>query len=716
MMRAAGVAVAAVLLGVRLYGQGPDIELQRAIQREMATGDLKRAIADYRRIADRAAARRNIAAQALLHLAEAYQKLGDADAGRVYEEIAAKYGDQANVASEARRRLAAASTGVRGSTLTTRLMWAGSDFAAQISRDGKQIPVTDWFTGDLAIRNVQTGSVRRLHVKKGDVWGTTSPESEQFVDASLLSPDQRQIAYSWYDDKMNGALQLVSVAPGAAPRTIVDDPAFLIYPYAFSSDGKSILVTRSRRERAATLEAGIGWVDMETSQYTMVKRLDRRGAGLRSYPALSPDGQWIAYAAHVSDDPAGASSVYVVSADGRSENEVASGGSINEGVAWTQDGKRLLFTSDRSGTFDLWSVAVAGGKATEGTKLVKAEIGRVYPLGTTTAGSYFYARGPRGSNVWADDLNSPKTPPARLSENAIGRNRAPAWSPDGKMVAFKRDRTGSQPVINDLIVKDLAAGTERNYGSGPTTAGGGRTLWFHDNASIGIGNSKGVGSVLRRLNLATGEWRDFAELTFRFATAFSALSPDDRILYALDIGTANGRRNTIMAAEIPSGNEQLVWKETADNINIFSIALSPDGRRLAFGRQRFAEDGGIKIVVINVDGSNPRELNLPGRAVSTNESSLAWTRNGQSIYFVQYAEAGTSTSSPQYRLNRIHIETGVVTPLDVLFNKNDFRMDVRMDDGAVAFSEETREQPTVWSLDNIDTAFTQASSAGPIGR
>ncbi|MCC9266230.1 hypothetical protein LOX66_20105, partial [Bacillus velezensis] len=80
---------------------------QAALQKEMVDGNLKGAIEDYRAISTRPGVARSLAAQALLRLAEAYQKLGDAQSRDVYGQLVRDFADQKNVAETARARLAA---------------------------------------------------------------------------------------------------------------------------------------------------------------------------------------------------------------------------------------------------------------------------------------------------------------------------------------------------------------------------------------------------------------------------------------------------------------------------------------------------------------------------------------------------------------------------------------------------------------------------------
>src|SRR5688572_16269821 len=78
-MRYVMFAVATVMaLSMPLAAQSLEAQLQKAIQIETVTGDLKAAIDEYRRIAETAGSgNRRVAAQALVRMAECHRKLGN---------------------------------------------------------------------------------------------------------------------------------------------------------------------------------------------------------------------------------------------------------------------------------------------------------------------------------------------------------------------------------------------------------------------------------------------------------------------------------------------------------------------------------------------------------------------------------------------------------------------------------------------------------------
>ncbi len=211
------VAVLAGLLATSLaIAQKDDqaeVLMQAAHQKQLVEGQMEEAIQLYKRIVQEHAGNRAVAAQALLEMGQCYEKLGNAEARKAYERVLREYADQPEVA-EARRRLAAlgqpAGSG-NGSEMVTRRVWAGSDVEAgvSLSPDGRYLSCIDGTTGDLALRDLATGKMRRL---------TKGGSSTDFMP-SAISPDGREVAYNWFTKDGSQELRLVSL-DGSAPRVL----------------------------------------------------------------------------------------------------------------------------------------------------------------------------------------------------------------------------------------------------------------------------------------------------------------------------------------------------------------------------------------------------------------------------------------------------------------------------------------------------------------
>ena len=98
----AGLALAPIALSQR--ASRAETRFQEANRKETIDGDLKAAIDLYRRAISEAGSNRAIAAQAWLRMGQCYEKLGDAEARKAYQQIVTSYGDQAAIVAQARSR------------------------------------------------------------------------------------------------------------------------------------------------------------------------------------------------------------------------------------------------------------------------------------------------------------------------------------------------------------------------------------------------------------------------------------------------------------------------------------------------------------------------------------------------------------------------------------------------------------------------------------
>ena len=74
---------------------------------ERSNGDVRQAIVLYERIANEFASDRTLAARALIRLGLAHEALGDLEAREAYQRVLRDFGDQTDMVSQARARLAA---------------------------------------------------------------------------------------------------------------------------------------------------------------------------------------------------------------------------------------------------------------------------------------------------------------------------------------------------------------------------------------------------------------------------------------------------------------------------------------------------------------------------------------------------------------------------------------------------------------------------------
>lgn len=75
-------------------------------------------------------------------------------------------------------------------------------------------------------------------------------------------------------------------------------------------------------------------------------------------PAISPDGRTLAFTRRGSNDT---DDIYLAPVSGGESKRLTSDNSRITGLAWTSDGREIVFSSNRAGTRHLWKVPASGG-------------------------------------------------------------------------------------------------------------------------------------------------------------------------------------------------------------------------------------------------------------------------------------------------------------------------------------------------------------------
>jgi Tol biopolymer transport system component len=374
--------------------------------------------------------------------------------------------------------------------------------------------------------------------------------------------------------------------------------------------------------------------------------------------------------------------IYILAADGSRENEVVKTAGINKNAVWTPDGKHILFISDRSGKFGLWSIDVQEGKATGAASLVSADIGSVVGVGMAHGSYYYFVNALQGEYVHMVEVTLGGSAPAADAFSGI----RPTWSPDGKSVAFKRHHPGSDGY--DVVIHSLETGEEKTPLAGIGITGNGRPMWSHDGMSIMTGVKRGDGpSALTRVDLKTGEFKELHTIL-----GVSALSLDGKTLYVAPESTPS----RIVATDLDTGQERVVLASLPTRA---SIALSPDGRTLAIGwTERPAEGAKLRIARISVDGSGYRDLYTRTRTDHLRGAgTVVWDRDGRSILFDQQqpGEGG------RWGVMRVPAEGGPATLVFATPGPMQ-SFDVSPDGSRFAYSA-NESANELWALDNVLT-------------
>lgn len=700
LIAALALAVATTTVG-SVRAQKPDqaaVLLEAAKQKETLEGDLTGAIKHYQDIVQAyGKTNRGVAAEALLRMAALYQRQGDARARAVYESILKDFGDQA-AAREAQARLASLAVAATQSqpVVSRRLLWevprAPSFYpAAALSRDGRYIAYADWDLRDLFIHDLVAGSDRR--VTQDAVKDASGRLVEYAENGAVLSRDGTQLAYGWVKGEKS-ELRVVSVAPGGIqkPRVLVANPEVLFAsPYEWTPNGESILVQVGRPDRTFQL----GLVSTRDGALTILKSTDWRDGGS---VFLSPDGKNIAFDQRATRGDA--SDIFVLAIDGSRQIHVVDHPANDELAGWTPDGRQLLFTSDRRGSVDLWSVEFTGASERRDPELVRPDIGQfTWSLGVSSTGSlYTFVRGSTSSETRMASLDFASgqvlSPPVLAGRDFIGATSLPTWSPDGTSLSWLSQ---GRPVLDDkfsLALRPAAGGRAVEW---PLELNQVQPLgiqWTHDSRGFMVfgrdrdnrngifridaqtramsvvtlggpfGSERGLRPVpresswssdgtkfyfLRDAPRAVGEGalieRDIASGTerelYRGTIRGLKISPDHQTLYfereiLQGAQTVDGFRERILVERTLSSGQE---RELLRSINPNEIRLSPDGQYISTGKIDSATKA-RSVGIVRVRDGQYREL-MRGVAPQESLSVAAWSPDSQSVIVSQRLASGT---------------------------------------------------------------------------
>ena len=154
----------ALLVTQKSFAQTAEGLFQKGVQLEEVKGELEKAINVYKSVIDKNSANKPVAAKALLHLGQCYEKLGNSEARKAYERIVREFADQSQAVAEAKARLLAlgnVSNGPQKPTPTIRQI-SGVPTGAEISSDGRSATYIDWAPDVIVVRNLGTGEERRI--------------------------------------------------------------------------------------------------------------------------------------------------------------------------------------------------------------------------------------------------------------------------------------------------------------------------------------------------------------------------------------------------------------------------------------------------------------------------------------------------------------------------------------------------------------------------
>ena len=574
----------------------------KAVTQERA-GQMEEAIKLYEQVARDFASDRTLAAKALVQAARGYEKLGQDGAVKLYKRVARDYADQRDSAQAAEVKLAALRH-LATPTMTLRKIEFGENVKNVVATDGQQAVYWD-DTGKTLLFGDVAGRNRRVVLQIKPQTPPRVTVSHDFSTALLYFPDAAEQSH-W----------AVIKTDGTGYRELPNLPAGAILA-SWSWDNRFVLIGRTLKK-----------VSVADGQIQ-----DLLPGGEAFDAQFSPDGRFIAVAPFVGD-------VQVIPAQGGEAKAIRGADILGD---WTRNG-RFLIVARLGLDGGVYAVPIENGQPTGERVRIDVTLPEEMTAARTTAAGVQIL-----STAGFGLTNRPRTFIASLDSgnhlgpwkplDLIGGGGIPAWSPDGRQIAYVAGGQSPDGPADSVRIHTLANGEDRELfryhdhglflvncawaNQRPNVYCGGMDPQTQKTAVFSVSLNSGVAEKMR---------------SFDGIRVLQRFSPDDRILYMGRLPRPGGVRH--------------VWEISTDKeIEIPRGIVSPGGRwvytveSLSPGRRE------IRIrAASDIEGwRHLAELNYPappGAELAPTPAMISWDDN-----WVVYQNLDTDGRFGLYRVS-----------------------------------------------------------------
>jgi Tol biopolymer transport system component len=230
---------------------------------------------------------------------------------------------------------------------------------------------------------------------------------------------------------------------------------------------------------------GSAVVQQNIQRYSMDSRTEKvtgdpvwitRGSENVASPEPSPDGEWVAF--HL----VGKQEDIVISrADGSARRQLTHDAARDRMPRWSPDGKRIAFYSDRSGSYEIWTVNPDGSGLSQITQAKTITL--MFPIWSPDGQRIAFRSGSEGVGIFDPNRRWTEQKVEPLPPHGMGKGTfvASTWSPDGSKLAgviYRGTDYNTGVVVYDLTSRKYSRLTDS--GSFPTWLNDSRRLIMTD--------------------------------------------------------------------------------------------------------------------------------------------------------------------------------------------------------------------------------------------
>jgi Tol biopolymer transport system component len=399
----------------------------------------------------------------------------------------------------------------------------------------------------------------------GERRAVTSPPARGLGDGMpRFSPDGKMLAFLRERSDGYFAIGILSLATPAATVRIITPATARVgnLPFAWTRDGRELVASVAYQGSWQGL-----WRIPADGKAQPVPVLGA-GQGITG-AAIAPQGGYLATVRGASDD-----NIWRLDLEqGRPVAppvKLIASTKTDTAVEYSPDGRRVVFASTRSGTYEIWVCGADGSNSTQVTHMGAPMSGspRWSPDGKTIA---FDSDAEGQPEIYA--VSADGGPPRRLTDHPAW-DAVPTWSRDGRWLYFTSDRSGTRQLWKMPAEGGTPVQITKRGGVNAAESADGRTLYY----------AKDIDAPgFCRMPLGGGEEEQFLDVPARRRWGHMALTDSGLYYSSRDEADARPVRYAIFFYEFATRKTTRVYqlaKPTTAGDRILS--LSPDGRSLLF--------------------------------------------------------------------------------------------------------------------------------------
>lgn len=478
---------------------------------------------------------------------------------------------------------------------------SGTESQAAFSPDGQEIAFV--FRGD---RDWNT-HIYRKRLSSGAITRLTSDADPEINP--IWSPDGRYLAFLRQDA---GKRKIMVVQATGGPARQIGEIAEREHAFSlmcWQPDSRGVVASDLAAD--GTLELALYAIPLDASAR---RKLTSPPHGkMDAIPRFSPNGRHLAFA-RLGEN--GKGEFFLMPAAGGPERQLTTSSGSPLGLAWTADSRSFVVACNREGPYRLWRQPIAEGSVPE---RIEGSGDGVYDVAIAPASGRLAYRGASYSdvNIWRYSVPTTSSGAGPLIAS-LGFENDARYSPDGSQIAFVSSRQLGRPQIWTCAADGSGLRQLTNFGADQLVSGS--PAWSPDGRHIAFDSRPpGETSAIFVIDARNGgdPWR----LTKPGNTDFiPAWSSDGQFVYF-----ASDRAGHIEIWRTPAAGGQ---PEQVTQHGGFEVFPTPDGRFLYYTKGQ--EIHGMWRLRIGADGA--REEFVPElKAVARHRY---WHGAREGIYFL----------------------------------------------------------------------------------